>query len=251
MPPEILLVQYGAPTPGRTLSPPCAKARMALAYKQVEHRVVDCRGPHEVRRYDPRGRTPVLVVDGEVIPDSFEILDELDRRYPEPPLLPVDPAARARCLVLEDWIDEVLYFLGAWTRWQDPEGFARIAPVMRAGLPFPLSRLVPPLARRTILRRLAGQGTGRKPPEVVRREFREGVARLEALAAASPYLCGDELTRADLAAAALVGQMLSTLTQESVRPRLEELPALAAWLGRVHARVPCFAEGWDPPGAAR
>ena len=244
--PDLLLVQYGGPTPGRTLSPPCAKARMALDFKGLEHRVVSCVGPHEVRRYDPRGRTPILVVDGRSIPDSFEILSYLDEHFPDPPLLPGDPAERARCLILEDWIDEVLYFAGSWTRWQDREGYERIRPILRGGLPFPLSRVAPWFGRRMILRRLAGQGTGRKPREVVLAELAEGMRRLEALVTHQPYLCGEQLSRADLSAAALVGQLCSSVTQPAARPRLEELPALRAWLRRVHERVPCRAEGWEP-----
>lgn len=238
---DLLLVQYGAPRSNQTLSPPCAKAQMALCFKGLEYRVRNCRSPREVKRYNLRGRVPALLIDGEAIVDSFEILTELDRRFPEPPLLPVDPAQRARCLILEDWIDEVLYFLGAWTRWMHPEGFACVRAVIAKASPFPLSVIVPRVAQRMLRRRLMGQGTGHKPAEVVLRELSEGYDRLEALAGAAPFLCGEQLTRADLAAAALLDQLASSLTPPSLRPDPAARPALRDWLARVHEVVPSFA----------
>ena len=58
-----------------------------------------------------RGREktfPVLTLDGESIGDSTAIIAALERRYPEPPLYPEDPAERDRALALEDFFDEEL-----------------------------------------------------------------------------------------------------------------------------------------------
>lgn len=52
------------------------------------------------RRLNPLGRVPVLVDDGEVFTQSLAILEYLEERYPEPPLLPRDPVARARVRAL-------------------------------------------------------------------------------------------------------------------------------------------------------
>jgi maleylpyruvate isomerase len=50
----------------------------------------------EYRKLNPQGLLPLLV-DGEThIAQSVAILEYLDERYPEPPLLPDEPAARAR-----------------------------------------------------------------------------------------------------------------------------------------------------------
>jgi glutathione S-transferase len=50
---------------------------------------------------------PVLETDGFVLADSPKILDWLDERYPEPPLLPKEPARRAEVRVFCDWFNRV------------------------------------------------------------------------------------------------------------------------------------------------
>ncbi len=52
------------------------------------------------RRLNPLGRVPVLVDAGQTFTQSLAILEYLDERYPEPPLLPDDPIARARVRAL-------------------------------------------------------------------------------------------------------------------------------------------------------
>ena len=78
--------------------PYCARVRIALAEKSVEYDTVvvdlDDR-PAWIYEKNPTGRVPVLE-DGEfVLPESAVINEYLNERYPEPSLLPADPAERA------------------------------------------------------------------------------------------------------------------------------------------------------------
>jgi len=50
---------------------------------------------------------PVLVAGDEVVGDSPRILDWLEERFPEPPLLPGDPARRVEVRVFADWFNQV------------------------------------------------------------------------------------------------------------------------------------------------
>jgi glutathione S-transferase len=50
---------------------------------------------------------PVLVHGGEVVSDSPAILDWLDERFPDPPLYPADPAARAEVEIFVQWFNLV------------------------------------------------------------------------------------------------------------------------------------------------
>jgi glutathione S-transferase len=89
------------------------KVRWALDYKRVPHvRRALLPGVHVlVTRRLTRGTaqtTPVLTLDGHSIGDSTRIIAALERRWPEPPLYPPDPADRARALELEDYFDEEL-----------------------------------------------------------------------------------------------------------------------------------------------
>jgi maleylacetoacetate isomerase/maleylpyruvate isomerase len=47
---------------------------------------------------NPAGLVPALEIDGKTITQSLAIIDYLDARYPEPPLIPKDAAERARIL---------------------------------------------------------------------------------------------------------------------------------------------------------
>lgn len=81
------------------------RVRIALALKGVayERRAVDLvagaqRAPEHVAR-NPQGLVPALELDdGTVLTQSLAIVDWLDATYPDPPLLPRAPLARAGTL---------------------------------------------------------------------------------------------------------------------------------------------------------
>jgi len=91
----------------------CVKVRVALARKGVsyETRNIPPSERASVAAASGQGMVPVLIDDGRVIVDSTAILLHLEERYPDPPLVPEDPALRAECLVLEDWADQAFMAL--------------------------------------------------------------------------------------------------------------------------------------------
>lgn len=79
--------------------PYCARVRILLADKAIVYDPVEIDlddRPAWIYTKNPTGRVPVLEEDeGLVLPESRVIMEYLEERFPEPPLLPADPAERA------------------------------------------------------------------------------------------------------------------------------------------------------------
>ncbi|HEU0303317.1 MAG TPA: glutathione S-transferase family protein [Gaiellaceae bacterium] len=78
--------------------PYCARVRIVLAEKSIPHETVAIDlsdRPGWLYEKNPLGKVPVLEEDGLCIPESVVIMELLEERYPEPALLPADPAQRA------------------------------------------------------------------------------------------------------------------------------------------------------------
>jgi stringent starvation protein A len=91
--------------------PYCARVRIALAEKELEYETVEVDLAHRpqwlLELNAPHGRVPVLD-DGFMLPESEVIMGFLEDRYPERPLLPDDPLARAQARLLVHRFDESL-----------------------------------------------------------------------------------------------------------------------------------------------
>lgn len=134
-------------------SPYSWKVRIALAEKGIPWKPIVPRNREadpDFRRLTPIGKVPVLVTeDGTAVCESTIILEYLDERYPDPPLLPGHPADRARARMVEEIADQYLapalrtmllsrlrFEGGVWHRRPDPnpaqeaEGFRAAAPYL-------------------------------------------------------------------------------------------------------------------------
>jgi glutathione S-transferase len=85
------------------------RVALALAHKglEVDWVDVDPADRSEVLRVSGQELVPVLEHDGGILSDSPAILEFLEAAYPEPPLLPADPARRAEIRVFCDWFNRV------------------------------------------------------------------------------------------------------------------------------------------------
>ena len=214
------------------------KARWALAWKGVEHeRRAPLPGAHiPIALWLTRGAQmtfPVLRLDERNIGDSTAIIAALEQRWPDPPLYPEDPQARAHALELEEFFDERLgpqIRLLAWHELRTDR--EQMATLSRTMLPGPMRDFGPAVA--------AGGAFG---SAYVQLRFR--VASDEAAALAGDqvlaaferleseldrgdgeFLVGDAFSVADLTAASLFYPIVNPPEGPSVfgdaPPRLEE-----------------------------
>jgi glutathione S-transferase len=184
------------------------KARWGLDWKGV---------PHERRSLLPGAHVPVVMwltgqksvpvlrLDGEVIADSTRILAALERRYPDPPLHPADPTARARALELEELFDEEI---GPHVRrclfhvaLPDPDFVPALFSQDAGPLARTMFRAAFPIVR-TVMRRDMGIDDEGFARSLARLEA--ALDRLEREIGPAGYLVGHAFSVADLTAAALL-----------------------------------------------
>ena len=217
------------------------KVRWALDYKQIPHRRRSMLpGVHRLitQRLAGSLTSPVLTIDGKGIGDSTAILQAIEERWPEPPLMPADEQQRRRALELEEFFDEEL---GPHIR----------RAVYHDLLPYP--DLVVPLftdgatgASRALLRgtfpllRIGMRQTLNIYDEPSARSRDKTVAALDVLEEElgdNEYLVGDSFSIADLTAASLFYPLALPREYPYTSPSWEQLPEGAReFLGELRER---------------
>jgi len=90
-------------------SPNCQRVKVVLAEKNLSYEIVpvDLRKQEQKKleylNLNPYGKVPVLIDDSTVLYESLIINEYLNEKYPDPPLLPKDPAGKAKARILIDY----------------------------------------------------------------------------------------------------------------------------------------------------
>jgi glutathione S-transferase len=174
-----------------------------LSFSQGDHKK-----PEHLARH-PHGKVPAITDDGVTVYESTPIVEYLEEKHPEKPLLPRDPAARARVRMEE--FEAALYFGDAFREVGQRVFFT--PPEQRDNAAIESARA----KVRSLLHALESRVKGR-----------------------GPFLLGETLTRADLAwlpfveIAARGGVELDDAT-----------PTLRAWRDRMRQR-PSYERSYPP-----
>lgn len=208
------------------------KAGRGLRVKRLAFELVEPASPEDYRRISPdTGLLPVLEIDGLRVPDSSAILDLLDRRFPEPPLLAADPRIAREQRRLESWMDETFAFymlrwihsrVGASAPPRTPAGGFPLVSMSRLGLIDSEARLRPDVF---------DAGAGGPGPEFERR-----IDDLEQLLGARRYFFAERISRADLAVCGSLSAMFRGVFAGS-RELLAARPRLHSHVERVLAET--------------
>jgi microsomal prostaglandin-E synthase 2 len=219
------------------LCPYCHKVRAGLELKGLTFRKVEV-NPMSKRELPtlPEGaprKVPVLDVGGELLWDSTVILGYLDEHFPrEPRFFPADPTLRTRAEEVESWVDDALTFAlptviyGTWGEalkaaqvTARTSNFGLLQNLMvRAGG----SLVMHEVSKRILKKR--GESDGRA---WLSRELDE----LEGWLGAQPFVCGDNLTLADVA----THGALTSIQEFPAFAAMMTRPRLSAWYRRVAA----------------
>lgn len=187
---------------------------------------------------------------GEWLQDTSEIIDRLEREFPERPVLPETPWQRWLCHLLEAWGDEWWMPIAMHTRWSYPENY----PLFERDAGSALLPGFPRFLQARAVAHVAGYLRGALPAVGIRPEnyavletwAHAMMAKLDAHFAAHSYLLGGRPTLADFS---LMGTMYGHLGRDPW-PRREMVgryPHLRAWIDRM--ATPTDAR-FGPNGAA-
>jgi glutathione S-transferase len=232
---QIKLYQFSPLSGQESASPFCVKVHYALRYKKLDFEVKNVGTPIEARKLNPAGKLPVLTYDGVTITDSTDIISFLESRHREPLLYPPDRTLRSRALMLEDWADESLYWHVVYERWLVKEQFDPFAAILLAGMPRPLRPVIKSFAYRQTRRQLIGQGLGRLTLEKQREKLSQALGWLDDVLDGG-FLCGQDLTIADIGVAAQVAALTIALTPFAAG-EVSKRNNLTRWLERVRQTV--------------
>lgn len=188
------------------------KVRWALDYKGIPHKRRSVfPGMHVPRARLLRGGTstlPVMDIDGTRIGDSTRIIEQLERRWPEPALYPAEPNERQIALELEDFFDEhcahELRRVMFDPLLQHPELMAEATGIdqRRGGNAV---KVLYPVVNRVVRHKYSVNperaAEGRATVEAA-------MDRIESELGPSGYLVGDSFTVADLTAAAILSPLV-------------------------------------------
>lgn len=185
------------------------KVRIALMEKGIAYEEDSSVTPSQKEEYlalSPMGKVPYLEVDGARLCESEVMLEYLEEVYPQKPLLPKDPLARARV--------------------------RELVTVIELHLELVARRLYPGIFFGGTL----SDGTRQS----VEKDLAKGVRALKALAKFDPYIAGKELTFADCAAAVHLPLVSLSSKLAYGRDFLEGLPQVKPYLKMLGER-PAFA----------
>lgn len=185
------------------------KVRLVLLEKGIGHDEDDSCIPSQEAAFLERsvlGKVPFLEVDGAVLTESDVICEYLEDAYPQRPLLPKDPLARAKVRELNRCIELHIELV----------------------------------ARRLYKEAFFGGAVSDETKREVERTLEKGVRALARLAKFEPYVAGAELTLADCAA--FVHLPIVSIATKSIYGRdvLEPVAPLKDYLRMLGARE-CFA----------
>ncbi|HEX6836461.1 MAG TPA: glutathione S-transferase family protein [Polyangia bacterium] len=234
--PELVLCELADPgLPGfESFSPFCLKTHRALQAARLPYTRRHGSRPDAFRRYNPARQVPVLLVDGQPVADSTEIL----RRIVE--LRPGAIAAEPEAWLWEELADGALYGFVVAARWADDRNWPLTRAAYFAGMPSLIRAIVPDRIRKRVLAGLHARDVWRAGAERCWARLETLLDQLDARAPERGWWCGRSLSVADIALFAQLHSLRTPLTA-SQAASLARRKRLSAWLDRVHEETECAA----------
>ena len=185
----------------------------------------------EFKKINPKAIIPVMDDDGDVIFESNNICLYLDEKYPETPLMPSDPKARAEVRELLQLIDEqvhhdssvLTYAIAFGPRIRAKFDTEEKLEAYLAGMP--------DAGRRNSKREVITKGDESMEFVIAVERLSALLARLDQRLQSSDYLVGDQLSIADIA----YSPYMTRLTHLALTGMWADKPAVSEWFDRIRS----------------
>lgn len=217
-----------------------AKLRPAVRYKQI-HCVEYPPNMKQIQERTGVGFVPILISpEDETFQDTTDIIDVLEERFPEPPLIPTHPIDLAVCRLVELYADEFFPMVSMRTRWAYAENEQELRKAFAA---FSASEDMGNTVADLMSSYLPMLGVTETSIPAIDAHTKEMLALLDAHLQQSPFLLGDRISLADCA---LMGPLYAHLYLDRVtRQQLYETAIhVCMWIERCGRPVPEDMTNW-------
>jgi len=206
---SVVLHKYGADLGLPDISPFCIKLETYLRMAEIPFTTK----PGDPFREAPKGKLPYIKHDGEVLADSSFIIRHLKSAFGDVLDEGMTSEEKATTRAFQSMIEEHLYFILLYYRWQDPAGWRDYKPVVgsimaKGGVPAFMRPIALYFARKGVIKSLHGQGTGRHSLDELLSMGMELLDALSDFLGEKTYLFGDAPRTLDAILFAFVGAMV-------------------------------------------
>jgi glutathione S-transferase len=225
---------------GIELSPYSVKVRSYFRYKGIPHEWV-VRHMGNMEEFQKFAKLPlvplVITPEGAGLQDSTPILEQMEQRFPDPPIEPPDAALGFLSALIEEYADEwgnkpMFHF--RW--WYEPDQKSAAERIARANLPGASDDGVQKLAaslEQRMIPRLALVGSSADTKQQIEASFRRQLAILEPHLSRRSYLFGGRPCLADFGLFAQLYECSIDPTPGAVMRA--HAPRTLAWIERMLA----------------
>ena len=216
------------------------KSRCYLRYKNIPH----VEKPIDMYTYTVRAKKhtgaavmPIVITpEGEWLQDTSVIIDQLEQRFPEAPVVPATPVQRFASYLMELWGDEWWLVIAMYTRWCHPENYALFEHDAGHGLlpwfPAFMQKRAGLKAANLMRSHLPGLGIAPETQALLGKWTRDTLDLLDRHFATTPFLFGSKPSLGDFG---LIGPLYAHLGRDpwSKRELIDPRRHVRAWITRM------------------
>jgi glutathione S-transferase len=219
---------YGLPS----ASPFVLKVDAYLRMTGIPFKVVIKNDPRKA----PKKKLPVILDEGQEIPDSGAIIAHLKKKYGDKLDAKLTPEQHGVAHAVRRMLEESTYFAVVYARWIYPPGWEITREVFFGKMPAIVRAFLPGMIQKDIKRTLYGQGIGRHSHDEIMAMGKADIDAMVQILGDKPYLLGDEPTSIDAIGYGFVAQLMYTPFTDELITYAKTRKTLVAYTDRIRAR---------------
>lgn len=188
-------------------------------------------------RKAPKGKLPYIEDDGQIIPDSFFIIEYLKEKHGDSLDANLSDDQKALSHLVTTALDEGLYWALIHSRWVDDAAWELVKVDFFGGMPFPLKVIVPIVARKDVRKSLRAQGYGRHSEPELTQIANKSLQSLSDLLGDKAFFFGDDIHSLDVNVYAMLAQLILVTLDTPLGSMAKRHDNLVSYTQRVHERI--------------
>lgn len=183
----------------------------------------------------PKGKLPYIEDNDKTVTDSFFIEKYLKDTYKFDVNSHLSTEQKAISHLACASLEERLYWCIVYFRWVYQSNWEITKPTFFGGMPFPLNKIVPNIARKGMIKAMHGHGIGRHSEAEILQIAQAQLQAISDLIGDKEYFFNNKLCLLDITSYAMLAQILLSNMPSPLVELTKEYSNLVAFCERIHS----------------